>query len=510
MTDTYDIAVALQVGVFILMALCGLTVFFRHKSNYRWGLLATILSEAAYLFLPVYYSESYAASYNGISLNLAFLFNGDSISFSMELVQLTIYIEYGLLLLRKRQSIIFPVATLIALSFVIIAVADYGDLFGPGFILMMVLSIAWFIYEIYSGSRMKSKSGPTRSLQEASVAHPEGVRGCSRDAEATMPAADTGAALSGGAAESGFTGPQDGFTLQPGAVLHSENGLYTVQKVIGSGGFGITYLVTVDVKFGNISSTLPLAVKEHFVKELCGRDENTGHVNCFTHNRSKVEGAKRDFLGEARRLQQLCSHHHNIVQVNEVFEANGTAYYVMEYIGGETLAAYIKRRGPLSQAETIALVGPVTDAVAMLHREQMTHLDIKPANIMLGSERDGSRRPVLIDFGLAKHYDRDGNATSTLNSTGFSAGYAPMEQYLGVRTFSPAVDVYAIAATIFFCLTGKAPLEADQLNLTWVNENLPANITMGFRSAIVSSLNPQAANRPKDANVLLQLINKCI
>ena len=164
-----------------------------------------------------------------------------------------------------------------------------------------------------------------------------------------------------------------------------------------------------------------------------------------------------------RRLQKIGVSHPNIVSVNEVFEANNTAYYVMEYIDGESLRSYVQRNGPLGEAGLRRLLLPVMDAVEALHAERLTHLDIKPDNIMLARRKDGSIRPVLIDFGLAKHYGADGTPTSTVNTLGCSAGYSPMEQYMGIRTFSPTADVYALGATMLYCLTGETPCVANEI-----------------------------------------------
>ena len=110
----------------------------------------------------------------------------------------------------------------------------------------------------------------------------------------------------------------------------------------------------------------------------------------------------------------------------------------------------------------LALMAPIVDAVAYLHRNRLTHLDIKPQNIMLATADDGSMRPVLIDFGLSKHYDANGNATSTVNTLACSDGYSPVEQYSGITTFSPSSDVYALGATMLACLIGKTPQKSTE------------------------------------------------
>ena len=122
----------------------------------------------------------------------------------------------------------------------------------------------------------------------------------------------------------------------------------------------------------------------------------------------------------------------------------------MEYIEGESLAAYVSKHGALSEEQTRALMWPILDAMSHLHRQRICHLDIKPGNIMLGREENGDIRPVLIDFGLSKHYDNMGRPTTTVNTLGVSEGYSPREQYSGISSFSPQSDIYALGATLYY------------------------------------------------------------
>lgn len=251
--------------------------------------------------------------------------------------------------------------------------------------------------------------------------------------------------------------------LPAGYVLRGPELTYKIISVLGRGGFGITYLAEATVRVGNVSMRGRFAIKEHFMSGECEREGESMRVVCSNPVRERVQNSLKDFISEARRLHKVGVDHPNIVRVNEVFEANGTAYYVMECLEGEPLSAYVKRRGPLAENEMLAIMRPVVDAVRYLHSARMTHLDIKPENIMLTHDEDDALRPVLIDFGLAKHYDKDGRPTSTINILGCSDGYAPMEQYAGITTFSPAADCYALGATMWFCLTGKTPPKSTML-----------------------------------------------
>ena len=287
--------------------------------------------------------------------------------------------------------------------------------------------------------------------------------------------------------------------LRPGTVLQGATA-YRIERVLGAGGFGITYLASMTMRVGNLN------VKAHVIGDQCERAGDSHTVVCpgTDASRALVAGSLRDFVSEARRLAEYGAGHGNIVKVNEIFEINGTAYYVMEYLEGESLDAYIKRNGPLGEDEIRSLVFPVVDAVAYLHARRLTHLDIKPANIMLGADGDGNVRPVLIDFGLSKHYNADGSATSTVNTMACSDGYAPAEQYSGIRTFSPTADVYALGATILAAATGRTPTAAND----WPAGEPEATIAgLGWgatmRTAIAKAMAMRKFDRYPDAGALL-------
>ena len=247
--------------------------------------------------------------------------------------------------------------------------------------------------------------------------------------------------------------------LPVGSVLRSGKREYRVEAVLGKGGFGITYKVSAMEQVGQIPVRVEFAMKEFFM-DGCLRDAS-GKVSTADTKGEAADGLK-DFISEAWRLNSLCGQCRNIVPVDEVFEANGTACYVMEFLDGGSLADYVKKHGALSVGAAKKILKPVADAVAFLHCNRITHLDIKPGNIMFRSNGD----PVLIDFGLAKHYDRRGKATTTIRTLAYSAGFSPAEQYVGLKQFSPQSDVYALAATFANMLTGKTPPEAIDLEFS--------------------------------------------
>lgn len=231
-----------------------------------------------------------------------------------------------------------------------------------------------------------------------------------------------------------------------------QGGKYKIIAMLGQGGFGITYLAENTMLEGKV------AIKEFFFKDYCNRDEETSHVTIPTEgNREIVERFKTKFIKEARTIFKL--NHPNIVRILDIFEENGTAYYVMDYIEGESLNDLVKRRGAIPEAEAIGYIREVGSALTYIHGKNLNHLDIKPGNLM---KRKDNGKVQVIDFGVSKQYDSTtGNQTST-TPVGISHGYAPIEQYQknGVQSFSPQSDVYALAATLFKLLTGITPPEA--------------------------------------------------
>ncbi|MDE6321190.1 MAG: WG repeat-containing protein [Muribaculaceae bacterium] len=297
------------------------------------------------------------------------------------------------------------------------------------------------------------------------------------------------------------------YTLPIGSKVTSPTTTYTITGVLGQGGFGITYSATCPVSIGLMKAKANVALKEHFVKADCVRDNDTSSVSCSDPARSRVELTRKDFIGEARRLNSISGKNPNIVTVNEVFEANNTAYYAMEMIEGVSLRDYVASHGKLSEDETLSIMTPIVEAVAFLHRNRITHLDIKPQNIMIASDDAGHLRPVLIDFGLSKHYDESGEATSTINSRGFSDGYAPIEQYTGITTFSPSSDVYSLAATMVFCLTGQRLPAALEVTPEVLEKALPASLSPALRSTLMRALQLQPTKRHPDASALLSALS---
>lgn len=288
-------------------------------------------------------------------------------------------------------------------------------------------------------------------------------------------------------------------TLTPETVIHSGKTKYIIKKVLGCGAFGVTYLATGIIKIGNINFDVDFAIKEHFTQS-CFRDKDGTRVLYTPSSKNDVELSRKDFLTEAKRLQQLCSKTKYIVNVNETFEANGTAYYVMEYLSGGTIKAY-------SKSQAIGYMLKLSEAVKVLHDHKVLHMDIKPSNVVLKEDDDTQELyPVLIDFGITKHFDSKGRPTTNPQAKGASNGYAPIEQYDEIKTFAPTIDIYALGATFYFLLTGKNPPSASKLcyDTSLLRVELDNIGCEEFVSFINKSMSPNYRDRYRDIRAFIE------
>ena len=281
--------------------------------------------------------------------------------------------------------------------------------------------------------------------------------------------------------------------LQSGTLL--QGGKYKIETVLGQGGFGITYLAT------QVALERKVAIKEFFMKEHCNRDVATSHVSVGSQGSQElVARFRQKFVKEARMIAGL--NHPHIIRIIDVFEENGTAYYVMEYMGNGSLAEYLKRNGAVRESEALHYIYQLADALKFIHQHQMNHLDIKPGNVLL----DNNNNATLIDFGLSKRYDGEGHQTST-TPIGISAGYAPMEQYKqgGVSTFSPATDIYSLGATLYKLLTNETPPDASDVNDDGLPP-LPPSISQSTADTIEKAMQPRRRDRPQSIDEFLSLL----
>ena len=287
--------------------------------------------------------------------------------------------------------------------------------------------------------------------------------------------------------------------LQVGTILH---GTYKIESYLASGGFGNTYLTK------NIEFDETYAIKEFFVKGVCQRDGNSTTISVSNaENTNSFEQQREKFKKEARRLRSLSNPH--IVKVYDLFEENGTAYYVMDYVDGENLSVRLKRtNAPLAESEVRNYLNQILDGLEAIHNEGMFHLDIKPANIMV----DSHDVVKLIDFGASKQQSTVGGATM---STGISYtnGYAPSEQMAqSYDKFGPWTDFYALDATMYKLLTNQDPPSVSDLSEDETEDKhlaLPMpNVSEEMKTLVVWMMQVNRLKRPKNVGEIRRILQQ--
>lgn len=273
--------------------------------------------------------------------------------------------------------------------------------------------------------------------------------------------------------------------LSAGTVL---NNRYEIIDLLGAGGFGNTYLAR-DTRFS--ATTLHVCVKEFFLSGVASRaaDGRTIMLTDPTQAQNYEDGRLR-FRREAERMFTLRDEH--IVRVSDLFDENGTSYYVMDYIAGQSLAGLIQQRGACSEPEALAYILQLLQGLRVIHSVGMVHLDIKPGNVMI----DKSGKVVLIDFGASKIIE---NGSATLSAAILTTpGYAPLEQALcQLDRIGEWTDLYAVGGTLYKLLSGRTPATSQAI----IDEgrsafDFPAETSNATRELIFWLMNERISNRP--------------
>ncbi|MBR6936707.1 MAG: serine/threonine protein kinase [Prevotella sp.] len=288
--------------------------------------------------------------------------------------------------------------------------------------------------------------------------------------------------------------------LQPNTTL--QGGKYRIKRVLGQGGFGITYLA--------VQSSLNryVAIKELFIGGSGQAiNDRRGNMVVVTNsaNQASFNQQKEKFKKEALRLANL--NHPNLVKVHELFEENGTAYYVMDYIDGMSLRTKLNKEGCLPESLVLKYLKQLLSALEVAHRQSIWHLDIKPENIMV----DKFDHVCLIDFGASKHIEQGGTLTTSL-ALAYTRSYCPPEladlSYESETSFvqalkeiGPWTDIYSLGATIYNLLTEKIPPSSNRLYKEGHNAFIfPNTISSSTKDLIVRMMKPNREERPQSIN----------
>ncbi len=263
-------------------------------------------------------------------------------------------------------------------------------------------------------------------------------------------------------------------------------GKYEITGLLGSGGFGITY------KGLDMDLQCPVAIKEYYPHGYANRYSSASLDVTLTESENKeyYSAWKEKFLAEARVLAKF-ENVGGIVNVKTYFEQNNTAYMVMNFLEGVTLKEYIKNNGKMPPEEICQKIIPILYALSQVHSKGVIHRDISPSNIML--RNDGTL--TLFDFGAAREYDNGGHSLSIV----LKHGYAPWEQYMRNGKQGPFTDVYAMCATLYYCITGVTPVEAgERLNEDNVDTMEPVSKYADVPSYIETTIMKGMSIKSKD------------
>jgi serine/threonine protein kinase len=283
--------------------------------------------------------------------------------------------------------------------------------------------------------------------------------------------------------------------LEIGTILHGKNASYALDGVLGRGGFGITYSAT-------DNDGARYAIKEFFPKTIASRTQGCDDVVIDIDKIDTTDKLRHRFVRECENIMKC--EQPNIVRIIESIAANGTNYIVMELVAGRTLKEIINQDGKIGEALSLKIIKQVAQALSYLHAKHITHLDVKPDNIIYDIT---TGRAVLIDFGLSRQYNDDGTSDSTLLRA-VSAGYAAFEQYgTSANHFTPESDVYSLGATLYKMITGETPLDAVS-RLDNPSLKIPANISKTTATAIAAAISGvQRKDRIKTVKTFVDILN---
>ena len=293
------------------------------------------------------------------------------------------------------------------------------------------------------------------------------------------------------------TPAEEAIHMQPGTPLHDR---YIIGRVLGFGGFGVTYIAWDEVLEQKV------AIKEYLPSEFSTRMPGQSVITIFSGDkREQFNDGLLKFLDEAKRLAKF-QNEPGIVKIFDSFGENGTAYIVMEYLEGETLAQCLKREGTIPEDDAVKMVWPVLNSLKVVHAEGIIHRDIAPDNIFL--TKDGQVK--LIDFGASRFATASHSRSLTVI---IKPGYSPEEQYRSRGDQGPHTDVYAMGAVLYKMITGKTPpdamerrakIESEKKEILVEPHKIVHDVSRNRENAILNAMNVRIEDRTSDVESFMK------
>ncbi|MBD5254191.1 MAG: hypothetical protein HDS51_08215 [Barnesiella sp.] len=314
--------------------------------------------------------------------------------------------------------------------------------------------------------------------------------------------------------------------LKKGAVLRSDKNIYTIIEPEQQDGFGITYLATgeplnpiVEPRprhgLSQITSPLPLqrsapvepapmkkyVIREHFMFHCSDRADDDKELAIDEYSESTVDDFQQVFRNTVECLKKATQGNEDFLQLVDDFEANGTYYYVTEYLEGPTLRKYIEENGAIPVRGARILLEPIFKAVRRFHTNRILHTGLSPDAIIIDRHADGTVRPVLTQLYSCKMFTPEGEGALQLPPLSCPDRYAPREQYGELDKFLPQTNLYSLGAILTYALTGEEPPLAEDVDEDIISSMLPDNIPESFRVATIKAMSPDWHDRYESVTV---------
>lgn len=283
--------------------------------------------------------------------------------------------------------------------------------------------------------------------------------------------------------------------LAPGTVIRGEKHTYKVVSLLRSDGQGYTYKAAVKVGTGSHVREVFMVIREHMMARCSYRASDGVTVETPEDIAPTVAGCLEAFVKASRERAKVTADSPWLIGVIETFAANNTYYYVVEYLDGQTLREYVESHGGhLSIEDAQRVLSPIFDAVRTLHRYHVMHTDIHPGHIRLVRTGKGLT-PVLFSLYSTLHFSDDGLQEWVLPAMNCEEGYAPPEQYGAIDHFYPQTDVYAVAATLVYALSGRSLPDSRTVTQEVIRDTLPPALPETLTQAIINALDPDVTQR---------------